>query len=70
MDMFLFQTRAVPAGLDNLILVSEEIKKRTHLIGSQGGGGVDTGGRKWKSGELEFEAIMRQLDNVVSFLNV
>ena len=58
------QTRAVPAGLDNLILIGEEIKKRTFQLGSQGGGGVDTGGRKWKSGELEFEAIMRQLDNV------
>ena len=56
----------MPAGLDNLILIGEEIKKRTFQLGSQGGGGVDTGGRKWKSGELEFEAIMRQLDNVVS----
>jgi hypothetical protein len=35
------QTRAVPAGLDNLILIGEEIKKRTFQLGSQGGGGVD-----------------------------
>jgi hypothetical protein len=32
----------VPAGLDNLILIGEEIKKRTFQLGSQGGGGVDT----------------------------
>ncbi|XP_076103722.1 gamma-adducin-like isoform X7 [Mytilus galloprovincialis] len=64
MSACLTQTKAVPAGVDNLILVSEEIKKRTFQIGSQGGGGVDTGGRKWKTGELEFEAVMRQLDNV------
>lgn len=48
-------------------MVSEEIKKLTFQVGSQGGGGVDTGGRKWKTGELEFEAVMRQLDNVVSY---
>ncbi|XP_052101063.1 gamma-adducin-like isoform X11 [Mytilus californianus] len=64
MSACLTQTKAVPAGVDNLILVSEEIKKRTFQVGSQGGGGVDTGGRKWKPGELEFEAVMRQLDNV------
>ncbi|XP_063433802.1 gamma-adducin-like isoform X12 [Mytilus trossulus] len=64
MSACLTQTKAVPAGVDNLILVSEEIKKRTFQVGSQGGGGVDTGGRKWKTGELEFEAVMRQLDNV------
>lgn len=55
----------MPAGLDNLILVDSDIQKKTFGLGSQGGGGVDTSGRKWKTGELEFEALMRMLDNSV-----
>ncbi|XP_021374347.1 alpha-adducin-like isoform X3 [Mizuhopecten yessoensis] len=58
------QVKAVPAGLDNLVLVDSEVRKKTFMVGSQGGGGVDTGGKKWRPGELEFEAQMRQLDNV------
>lgn len=57
------QISAMPAGLDNLILVDSDIQKKTFGLGSQGGGGVDTSGRKWKTGELEFEALMRMLDN-------
>ncbi|KAJ8316920.1 hypothetical protein KUTeg_004824 [Tegillarca granosa] len=54
---------AIPAGVDNLVLVDTDIRKKTFNVASQGGGGVDTGGKKWKTGELEFEAWMRQLDN-------
>ncbi|XP_056004269.1 protein hu-li tai shao-like isoform X24 [Ostrea edulis] len=57
------QIKALPAGLDNIILVDDEVRQKTFAVGSQGGGGVDTSGRKWKPGELEFEALMRQLDN-------
>jgi len=57
------QISAMPAGLDNLILVDSDVQKKTFGLGSQGGGGVDTSGRKWKTGELEFEALMRMLDN-------
>ena len=58
----------MPVGLDNLILVSKEIQDKTAKVGSQsgGGGGVDTSGKKWKCGELEFESQMRLLDNAVS----
>lgn len=55
----------MPAGLDNIVLVDEEVRRKTYAVGSQGGGGVDTSGKKWKTGELEFEALMRQLDNAV-----
>ncbi|GAB1603915.1 gamma-adducin-like isoform X2 [Argonauta hians] len=58
------QINALPAGLDNLVLVDEESQKKTFAIaGQSGGGGVDTSGRKWKTGELEFEALMRMMDN-------
>ncbi|XP_069139750.1 alpha-adducin-like isoform X5 [Argopecten irradians] len=57
------QVKAVSAGIDNLVLVDSEVRKKTFMVGSQGGGGVDTGGKKWRPGELEFEAEMRQLDN-------
>lgn len=59
------QIKALPAGLDNIVLVDEEVRRKTYAVGSQGGGGVDTSGKKWKTGELEFEALMRQLDNAV-----
>lgn len=59
------QIKALPAGLDNIILVDDEVRRKTYAVGSQGGGGVDTSGKKWKTGELEFEALMRQLDNAV-----
>lgn len=59
------QIKALPAGLDNIVLVDEEVQRKTYAVGSQGGGGVDTSGKKWKTGELEFEALMRQLDNAV-----
>ena len=32
----------------------------------QGGGGVNTAKKEWAVGELEFEALMRSLDNSVS----
>jgi len=56
----------MPAGLDNLVLVGEEIRKKTFATANQGGGGVDSSGKKWKIGELEFEAQMRIMDNAVS----
>ncbi|XP_033756958.1 alpha-adducin-like isoform X8 [Pecten maximus] len=58
------QVKAVPVGMDNLVLIDSEVRKKTYMLGNQGGGGVDTGGKKWRPGEIEFEAQMRQLDNV------
>ena len=55
----------MPVGLDNLVLVSKEIQDKTAKVANQAGGGVDTSGKKWKCGELEFEAQMRLLDNAV-----
>ena len=60
------QVRAIPIGLENLSLPSEEVVQKASKIGPTGGGGVEMQGKKWRSGEMEFEALMRQLDNSVS----
>ena len=65
MFILYLQIKALPAGLDNIILVEDEVRRKTFSVGSQGGGGVDTSGKMWKTGELEFESLMRQLDNAV-----
>ncbi|KAL8622651.1 hypothetical protein ACOMHN_009285 [Nucella lapillus] len=57
------QVQAMPVGLDNLVLVDEETQEKAFRVGCQGGEGTDTSGRKWKCGELEWEALMRTLDN-------
>lgn len=72
------QQRAMQAagGVDNLWIPSPEVQKRMlearrneseegDQFGDGSGGG---GGKKWKVGELEFEALMRCLDNAVSLL--
>ncbi|XP_041476542.1 gamma-adducin-like isoform X3 [Lytechinus variegatus] len=60
------QVQAMSAGIDQLIKVSAEIAEKTREVASQGGGGVqgDDQIKKWRWGELEFEAMMRQLDNM------
>lgn len=75
--------KIMPIGLDNVIQMSEESRKRAFVVAhSGGGGGVNSkeegmGGEKpsdarkekiWKFGEKEFEALMRCLDNAVSIL--
>ncbi|MCL4137813.1 UNVERIFIED_CONTAM: hypothetical protein GTU68_060658 [Idotea baltica] len=68
------QMRMAPVGFDNLILVSDEAKQAAYETARRGTGGVDSkqeGGanqqgqkdRKFKVGEIEFEALMRTLDN-------
>ena len=68
----------IPHGLENLHVIEEEARRKTFEIAQRGGGGVDSrteGGpdgsgdkkkRKWTIGELDFEALMRMLDNAVS----
>ncbi|KAK8392105.1 hypothetical protein O3P69_017612 [Scylla paramamosain] len=68
------QMRMAPLGLDNLITVTDEARHAAFEVARRGAGGVDSkqeGGptgqgpkeRKWKVGELEFEALMRSMDN-------
>lgn len=51
-------------GLENLIVLdSESLKSRTRVVADAG---VSMGSQnKWKVGELEFESLMRMLDNMV-----
>ncbi len=63
-----FQIKALPIGLDNIHVPSEEEQKRIYETAMVGGGGdaQGEGKRKWRRGEMEFEALMRFLDNAVS----
>merc|ERR1719158_2132253 len=57
------QIKMMPFGLDNLITIDEETRRKTYEIGQRGGGGTNTAKKDWGVGELEFEALMRMLDN-------
>jgi len=60
------QMRLLPIGLDNIVQVDDATKQKVQETVKSGGGGVDMksqGGRKWKVGEMEYEALMRLLDN-------
>ncbi|XP_044153712.1 gamma-adducin isoform X4 [Bufo gargarizans] len=53
-------------GINNLLLLDlEKYKPVTHSLAAGGAGGVNMEGQyKWKIGELEFESLMRMLDNL------
>merc|ERR1712088_1124534 len=55
--------KMMPLGLDNLVLIDDETRRKTFEIGQRGGGGVNTAKKEWAVGELEFEGLMRMLDN-------
>ena len=57
------QIKMLPMGLDNLVMIDDETRRRAYEVGQQGGGGVNTAKKDWTVGELEFEAEMRKLDN-------
>lgn len=67
------QQRAMQAagGVDNLWIPSPDVQKRmleARRVEAEEGDQVE--GKKWKVGELEFEALMRCLDNAVRNLFV
>jgi len=68
------QLKMVPLGIDNLVIIDEPTRRRVFESAQRGGGGVnskteggpDGSGTKqkvWGVGEIEFEALMRMLDN-------
>jgi len=62
------QIRTVPLGLDNIVLPSEATRRKTLEAASEmSHAGGDSAKPKWKTGELEFEALMRRLENAVSW---
>ncbi|GFO15249.1 alpha-adducin [Plakobranchus ocellatus] len=59
------QVKAMQVGLDNLhIPKADGPVTQNHLLAMQGSGGSDNQGTKWGRGQLEFEALMRTLDNM------
>ncbi|XP_077426577.1 adducin 3 (gamma) a isoform X2 [Vanacampus margaritifer] len=51
-------------NIDNLILLDQEkYKSRVHTVAAQVAANIDSP-YKWKVGELEFESLMRMLDNL------
>jgi adducin len=60
------QSRAMIGGLDNLILPTSDIQsKLAEMSLAQNESLTALENKKWKIGELEFEAFMRCLDNAV-----
>merc|ERR1712223_2272775 len=57
------QVKMMPLGLDNLVLIDDETRRKVFEIGQRGGGGVNTAKKEWAVGELEFEGLMRMFDN-------
>merc|ERR1711892_755377 len=57
------QLKMMPFGLDNLVMIDDEVRRKTYELGQRGGGGVNSAKKEWGIGELEFEALMRMLDN-------
>ncbi|KAM9065014.1 gamma-adducin isoform X1 [Sarcophilus harrisii] len=62
------QVRALAGagGVDNLLILDlQKYKAFTHSVAATGGGGVNMSSQqKWKVGEIEFEGLMRTLDNL------
>ncbi|PIK38611.1 putative alpha-adducin-like isoform X5 [Apostichopus japonicus] len=56
------------AGLDNVIHLPDEVRDKVGEATAKDAGGVSETGHKLKVGELEFEAMMRHLDNM-EFMN-
>merc|ERR1712130_309804 len=47
------QLKMMPYGLDNLVLIDDEVRRKTFELGQRGGGGVNTAKKEWGIGELE-----------------
>lgn len=72
------QLKLMPAGVDNLNLISEESKKaifeasrkppspQQQTIGVESSALAEKLEKRWRIGGPEFEALMRMLDNAVS----
>jgi len=60
------QSKALVAGLDNIIIPNVELQRKlSELKLAQNDSITLLENKKWRTGELEFEALMRCLDNAV-----
>ena len=46
------QIKMMPFGMDNLVLIEDDTRRKTYEIGQRGGGGVNTAKREWGVGEI------------------
>lgn len=74
----------MPLGVDNLLLLTEESRKQMYdaarrapegtvvqqLASGQLPTALEKKEKRWRIGGMEFEALMRMLDNAVSILNL
>ena len=60
--------QALSCGIANLLQVSQDVRGKVQNIVQKGGGGVSSCKKRWSVGDLEFEALMRMLDNLVRCL--
>lgn len=64
------QIKLMPIGLDNLVLISDEDRKQVydaaHRAPEVSSASGDRKTKQIRVGELEFEALIRMLDNAVS----
>jgi hypothetical protein len=66
----------IPNGLANFYTIDDATRKKIYELGQLGGSIMEKRGepesednqRKWGVGEVDFEALMRMLDNAVSLL--
>jgi adducin len=62
------QSKALVSGLDNIIIPAVETQRKiAEMAQLQNESLTQLENKKWRIGELEFEALMRCLDNAVSF---
>jgi hypothetical protein len=64
--MFCLQLLLLPLGMDNILMPSEEVRQAMYTMSLTEPQPQEEGRRKWRRGELQFEAYMRHLDNAVS----
>ena len=56
------QLKMMAVGLDNLVLIDEDTRAHIYEMGQAGGGKIDRT-KAWGVGEIEFESLMRIMDN-------
>ena len=64
------QLKLLPAGIDNLVLIEDEARKLIYDAAHKAPAADPAADKRAKLprvGELEFEALVRMLDNAVSF---
>lgn len=63
----------MPIGIENLVLVNDETRKQVYDAAHRNpdtGTSGDKKPKQFRIGEIEFEALIRMLDNAVGFVQL